>query len=127
MELFGSPGRFVQIVTNLVGNAIDASADKGGGPIAVHLTNRDRGLELKVIDRGTGIAPENMEKIFEPMYTSKPFGVGTGLGLPIVRDLTTGHFNGKVDVESKVGAGTTFTLLFNDHVPNPAPRAPGTT
>jgi signal transduction histidine kinase len=124
MELFGSPGRFVQIVTNLVSNAIDASAEKGGGPIDVRLTNQNPGLELRVADQGTGIPPENMEKIFEPMYTSKPFGVGTGLGLPIVRDLTTGHFNGKVEVESKVGTGTTFILTFYDHVPTPAQRPP---
>jgi signal transduction histidine kinase len=122
MELFGSPGRFVQIVTNLVTNAIDASIEKGGGPVALRLANRDGGLELRVTDRGTGIAPENMEKIFAPMYTSKPFGVGTGLGLPIVRDLTTGHFNGTVEIESAVGVGTTFVLCFHDHVASPSPR-----
>jgi signal transduction histidine kinase/ABC-type sugar transport system substrate-binding protein len=125
MELFGSPGRFVQIVTNLVTNAIDASVDKGGGPVALQVTRRDGGLELRVTDRGTGIAPENMDRIFQPMYTSKPFGVGTGLGLPIVRDLTTGHFNGTVEVESTVGVGTVFVLQFFDHVPNPSPRGPG--
>jgi signal transduction histidine kinase len=124
MELFGSPGRFVQIVTNLVTNAIDASVDKGGGPVTLRLASREGGLELRVADRGSGISPENIEKIFEPMYTSKPFGVGTGLGLPIVRDLTTGHFNGTVEVESTVGVGTTFVLRFHDHVPNPSPRGP---
>ncbi len=122
MELFGSPGRFVQIVTNLVTNAIDASVDKGGGPVTLRLADRDDGLELRVTDCGTGIAPENMARIFEPMYTSKPFGVGTGLGLPIVRDLTTGHFNGTVEVESTLGVGTTFVLRFQDHVPSPSPR-----
>jgi signal transduction histidine kinase len=125
MELFGSPGRLVQIVTNLVTNAIDASVDRGGGPILLRLTSRAAGLELRVEDRGTGIAPENMEKIFEPMYTSKPFGVGTGLGLPIVRDLTTGHFNGTVEVESQLGVGTTFVLCLADHAPPPDPRTPG--
>jgi DNA-binding LacI/PurR family transcriptional regulator/signal transduction histidine kinase len=124
MELVGSPGRFVQIVTNLVTNAIDASAEKGGGAITLHLVSQDGGLELRVVDHGTGIAAENMEKIFEPMYTSKPFGVGTGLGLPIVRDLTTGHFNGTVEVESTVGLGTTFILQFHDHARSPSPRPP---
>jgi signal transduction histidine kinase len=126
MQLFGSPGRFVQIVTNLVTNAIDASVDKGGGPVTLRLSGKDGTLELRVADRGTGIAPENMEKIFEPMYTSKPFGVGTGLGLPIVRDLTTGHFNGTVELESVVGSGTTFVLTFRDHLPNPGPRGAAT-
>jgi DNA-binding LacI/PurR family transcriptional regulator/signal transduction histidine kinase len=124
MDLFGSPGRFVQIVTNLVTNAIDASVEKGGGPVTLRLADRDGGLEMRVTDRGTGIPAENMDRIFEPMYTSKPFGVGTGLGLPIVRDLTTGHFSGTVDVESTVGVGTTFVLRFYDHVPSPSPRGP---
>jgi DNA-binding LacI/PurR family transcriptional regulator/signal transduction histidine kinase len=110
MDLFGSPGRLAQIVTNLVANAIDASAEKGGGPVVVQLEPRDGAVELRVSDRGTGIAAENVPKIFEPMYTSKPFGVATGLGLTIVHDLVTAHFNGTIDVESQVGLGTTFIL-----------------
>jgi DNA-binding LacI/PurR family transcriptional regulator/signal transduction histidine kinase len=110
MELFGSPGRLAQIVTNLVTNAIDASVPKGGGPIVVQLEPSDGAVELRVSDRGIGIAPENVAKIFEPMYTSKPFGVGTGLGLTIVHDVVTAHFKGTIDVQSEVGRGTTFIL-----------------
>jgi signal transduction histidine kinase len=110
MELFGSPGRLAQIVTNLVTNAIDASVPKGGGAILVQLEPSDGVVELRVSDRGIGIAPENVAKIFEPMYTSKPFGVGTGLGLTIVHDVVTAHFKGTIDVQSEVGLGTTFIL-----------------
>ncbi|HMI89666.1 MAG TPA: substrate-binding domain-containing protein [Polyangiaceae bacterium] len=113
MELFGSPGRLAQIVTNLVANAIDASAPKGGGPVVVQLEPSDGAVELRVSDRGTGIAPEDVVKIFEPMYTSKPFGVGTGLGLTIVHDLVTAHFKGTIDVESELGLGTTFILRLS--------------
>jgi DNA-binding LacI/PurR family transcriptional regulator/signal transduction histidine kinase len=112
LDLFGSPSRLAQVVTNLVTNAIDASAEKGGGPIELVLQSWDRGLELRVTDQGAGIAPENLGKIFYPMYTSKPFGVGTGLGLTIVHDIVTGDFNGTIEVESQLGQGTSFVLKF---------------
>jgi C4-dicarboxylate-specific signal transduction histidine kinase len=110
LDLFGSPSRLAQIVTNLVTNAIDASAEKGGGPIDLVLGTWDGGVELKVTDRGAGIPPENIGRIFDPMYTSKPFGVGTGLGLTIVHDIVTGDFNGTIEVESRVGQGTSFVV-----------------
>jgi signal transduction histidine kinase len=114
LDLFGSPSRLAQVVTNLVTNAIDASAVKGGGPVDLVLSTWDRGLELRVTDRGAGIAPENLNKIFYPMYTSKPFGVGTGLGLTIVHDIVTGDFNGTIEVDSELGSGTSFVLKFRD-------------
>jgi DNA-binding LacI/PurR family transcriptional regulator/signal transduction histidine kinase len=112
MELFGAPGRLSQVITNLVTNAIDATAEKGGGPITLRLSPWTRGLELRVSDKGMGIPPENVKKIFDPMFTSKPFGVGTGLGLTIVHDIVTGDFNGTIEVESEPGVGTTFVLCF---------------
>jgi DNA-binding LacI/PurR family transcriptional regulator/signal transduction histidine kinase len=114
VELFGAPGRLSQVVTNLVTNAIDATAEKGGGPIVLRLLRWAEGVELRVTDKGTGIPPENLEKIFDPMFTSKPFGVGTGLGLTIVHDIVTGDFNGSIEVDSEPGAGTTFTLRFKN-------------
>ncbi len=117
MNLYGSPSRLAQIVTNLVTNAIDASAEKGGGPIVLRLNEWEKGIELRVSDEGTGITPENIGKIFDPMYTSKPFGVGTGLGLTIVRDIVTGDFNGTIDVDSQVGRGTSFVLRFQNPTP----------
>ena len=112
LDLFGSPTRLSQVVTNLVTNAIDASREKGGGPIDLALAPWERGLELRVTDRGSGIAPENLGKIFYPMYTTKPFGLGTGLGLAIVQDIVTGDFNGTIEVDSHLGQGTTFVLRF---------------
>jgi DNA-binding LacI/PurR family transcriptional regulator/signal transduction histidine kinase len=112
MELYGAPGRLSQVITNLVTNAIDATAEKGGGPIVLRLSPWTRGLELRVSDKGMGIPPENMKKIFDPMFTSKPFGVGTGLGLTIVHDIVTGDFNGTIEVETEPGVGTTFVLCF---------------
>jgi|GEM_PF-2331329 len=112
VELYGSPGRLTHVVTNLVTNAIEASVAKGGGPINVCLTPGPEGVELKVSDQGRGIPPEVLPKIFDPMFTTKPFGEGTGLGLTIVHDIVTSEFGGTIDVESRVGEGTTFTLWF---------------
>jgi len=112
IELFGSPVRFSQVVTNLVENAVYASLAKGGGTIRVLVTIQEGGLTLEVADAGTGIPAEVLPRIFEPMFTTKPFGQGTGLGLSIVHDIVTGDFGGSVVVDSQLGAGTTFTVRF---------------
>jgi signal transduction histidine kinase len=112
IELYGSPVRFSQVVTNLVENAVDASLAKGGGIIRVLLTAGEEGLSLEVGDSGTGIPAEVMPRIFEPMFTTKPFGQGTGLGLSIVHDIVTSDFGGTVAVDSRLGVGTTFTVKF---------------
>ena len=91
IELYGSPVRFSQVVTNLVENAVDASLAKGGGTIKVAVTIQEQGLTLEVGDAGTGIPPEVLPRIFEPMFTTKPFGQGTGLGLSIVHDIVNGR------------------------------------
>jgi DNA-binding LacI/PurR family transcriptional regulator/signal transduction histidine kinase len=109
-EMFGLPGRLAQVVTNLVTNAVEASTAKGGGPINVRLTPGPEGVELVISDQGSGIPPEVLPKIFDPMFTTKPFGEGTGLGLTIVHDIVTSEFGGTIDVESQVGEGTTFTI-----------------
>jgi signal transduction histidine kinase len=62
-----------------------------------------------VIDTGTGIAAENLRRIFEPFYTTKAQGHGTGLGLAIVERIVRQH-QGRVDVSSRPGVGSTFTL-----------------
>jgi signal transduction histidine kinase/DNA-binding LacI/PurR family transcriptional regulator len=109
----GSPGKMTQVFTNLLTNAIDAMETKGGGKIvvALELTN-DNNLIITVSDEGCGIPQENMLKIFDPLFTTKPFGQGTGLGLMIVHDIVCGEFGGALEVKSQVGAGTTFTLRF---------------
>jgi DNA-binding LacI/PurR family transcriptional regulator/signal transduction histidine kinase len=110
VEIFGMPGRLAQVITNLVTNAIDASQCKGGGPIVVALATSGERVELRVSDLGGGIEPTAMKRIFDPMFTTKPFGQGTGLGLSIVHDIVSSEFNGSIEVESRLGEGTTFTL-----------------
>jgi C4-dicarboxylate-specific signal transduction histidine kinase len=99
-------------MTNLVTNAIDASVVKGGGPIQIELRRGPGKLDLRVSDAGAGIPPHVMAKIFEPMFTTKPFGQGTGLGLTIVHDIVTGDFGGAIEVASQPAHGATFAIHF---------------
>jgi two-component system cell cycle sensor histidine kinase/response regulator CckA len=116
-----------QVIMNLVVNARDAMP--GGGEIrieteALHLTTgltRDRAtlapgnyVMVRVIDEGIGIAPDKMAKIFEPFYTTKRAGEGTGLGLSTVYGIVK-QTGGYVFCDSVVGSGTCFTLYFPAH------------
>ena len=112
IKLVGPPGRLGQVVTNLVTNAIDAMTPTGGGTINLCLEAREKDVILKVSDRGHGVAEDIRSRIWEPLFTTKPFGHGTGLGLTIVRDIVTGDFGGSVDFESRVEGGVTFTVVF---------------
>ena len=112
IELLGTPGRLAQIVTNLVTNALDALPEVGEGAVTLTLTADDHVAQLEVQDTGSGIPWELRDKVFEPMFTTKPLGQGTGLGLSIVKDLVEGHFGGRIELASEPGHGTTFTLTF---------------
>jgi signal transduction histidine kinase len=114
VHVYGPPERFARVITNLVSNAIDASQSKGGGLISLRLFSYDGGVQLEVSDEGTGIPHEIVSKIFDPMFSTKPFGQATGLGLSVVHDIMLGDFEGTIDVKTRVGEGTTFVLRFKD-------------
>jgi len=99
-------------VTNLVTNALDALPEVGEGAVTLTLTADDHVARLVVQDTGSGIPFELRDKVFEPMFTTKPLGQGSGLGLSIVKDLVSGYFGGGVDLASEPGHGATFTLTF---------------
>lgn len=122
--ILGSPVHLAKTLMNLVTNA--AESMEGGGVIRLFTENRsvDHSLALyerigqgeyavlKVEDQGVGIRPEDMDKIFEPFYTSKKMGrSGTGLGMAVVWGTVKDH-QGYIDCESRVGSGTRFTLYF---------------
>jgi len=112
VDLIGSPGRLAQVMTNLVTNAMDACSGSEDPSIVIDLESRADFIELRVSDKGAGIPSENLSKIFDPLFTTKPIGQGTGLGLTIVHDIVVGEFGGKVEVGSVLGEGSTFTLRF---------------
>ena len=105
--------RLQQVILNLLNNAMDAIIEhrgSSGGTIKVRLFSGNNGLaNIDVSDDGSGIAPDNMEKVFAPFFTTKPVGKGTGLGLSVCFGIVQ-QMGGKMEVESTVGQGTTFTI-----------------
>jgi two-component system NtrC family sensor kinase len=100
-----------QVVLNLVLNAAEASQPKKGGHVLVSTQAASESVVMKVSDDGEGIQPENLSRIFDPFFTTKPEGKGVGLGLAVSFGIIQAH-GGDIEVESKVGAGTTFTIIL---------------
>lgn len=100
-----------QVVLNLVLNATEAAQPKGGGRVTVTTETGSDAVVLRVSDNGEGIQPENLEKIFDPFFTTKPEGKGVGLGLAVSYGIVQAH-GGDIEVQSKVGDGTTFTIAL---------------
>jgi signal transduction histidine kinase len=116
---------FVQILINLVSNAVAAMSGQGNLIITLDEACPDvtenfaakgahRFARLRLIDSGCGMDRTTRERAFEPFFTTKPIGQGTGLGLPIVYGLIR-EIGGTVTIESEVGHGTTVTLLLPGH------------
>jgi signal transduction histidine kinase len=97
-----------QIVLNLLTNAVQAMGERGG-TLTVRAEVDGSRVRLLVTDEGHGIALENMDKIFEPLFTTKARGMG--LGLAVSRALAIAN-GGDITVESRQGQGATFTLIL---------------
>lgn len=117
-------GHIEQVLVNLAVNGRDAMPDGGtltfvaeSVELDAHFVKYHPGLTvgahvlIRVMDTGTGMSPETMQKIFEPFYTTKPEGEGTGLGLSVVFGIV-GRHNGHIRVESEVGIGTEFLVYL---------------
>jgi signal transduction histidine kinase len=100
-------GHLKQILTNLITNAYQAMPD--GGILSLRASTVDKKVQLDVSDTGKGISPEHMEKIFEPLFTTKSRGIG--LGLAICQKLIEVN-QGDISVTSEEGAGSTFTITM---------------
>ena len=102
-----------QLFLNLITNASDAMPQGGTLTIRLGVSNAKstRNINLEIADEGCGISPEDMPKLMEPFYTTKPEGKGTGLGLPICRRIVQEH-NGSIDILSEVDKGTTVRITL---------------
>ncbi len=96
-----------QAILNILKNAIESIS--GAGSITVSVENNAKDVSIKVRDTGAGLSPQEIEKIFNPDYTTKEKGLG--LGLPIAYEIIRSH-GGQINVFSKPGAGTTFEVLL---------------
>jgi signal transduction histidine kinase len=101
------PGTLHRAVHNVVLNALDATPPGGTVTLVGQATATQ--VQLHVQDRGSGIAVEQLPRIFDPLYTTKPGG--TGLGLYLVQQIVAAH-KGQVGVQSVEGQGTTFTITW---------------
>ena len=108
-DIFCSPSRLNQVFINLITNAVQAM--DGKGTLSLSASARGDWVEVTLQDTGCGIPEENLTKIMDPFFTTKPVGKGTGLGLSIVHQIVEEH-EGQLLVDSKVGVGTRFTLGF---------------
>jgi PAS domain S-box-containing protein len=108
--VIGNSGKLQQVFTNLLLNARDALP--AGGSIRIStIPSDDHSLMIEVSDSGTGIAPENVAKIYDPFYTTKGVGRGTGLGLAVSYGIVQEH-SGHISVESTPGHGTIFRITL---------------
>jgi signal transduction histidine kinase len=105
-------GELNQVWTNLIDNAIHAV--NGSGKICVGTSHEDNQLVVEIVDNGQGIPPEVQSHLFEPFYTTKPIGTGTGLGLIISNRIVADRHGGEIEFESKPGE-TRFRVRLPIH------------
>jgi two-component system NtrC family sensor kinase len=112
-HIYGDTGYLQQVFLNLINNSIDAMPR--GGTLQFRLIlpgpSDTRNLAIEVRDTGEGIAPENLDHIFDPMFTTKRMGTGAGLGLAICNQIIRQH-GGSIEVESELNRGTRFTIVL---------------
>lgn len=112
--IHGDRQQLRQVLLNLVTNASDAMPQ--GGKLTAQVRSADSesgvtGINIELTDSGSGIAPADLEKIWEPFYTTKPEGKGTGLGLAISRRAIEAH-HGTLSIQSQLGKGTTARIFL---------------
>jgi PAS domain S-box-containing protein len=108
---------FNQVILNMLVNAAHAVNDKyqdrsDKGLITIRTQKAQGHMTVSISDTGCGIPPENLHRIYDPFFTTKEVGKGTGQGLAITHDIVVNKHGGSIDVESEPGIGTTFTLRF---------------
>ena len=112
LEILGDKQRIQQAFLNLISNAIDAVHEDGGTITILARKHQEKGtVEVEFQDTGKGIEPIHLPKIFDPFFSTKAVGQGTGMGLFITRQIVE-RIGGRIVVESAIGEGTFFKLEF---------------
>ncbi|WP_378955948.1 sensor histidine kinase [Pelosinus sp. sgz500959] len=102
-----------QVLLNLILNAVHAIKEASQeGILTLKTFEKDGSICCRITDNGIGIPKENLDHIFTPFFTTKPVGMGTGLGLSIAYDIIINKHSGRIEVESELGKGTSFTIKF---------------
>ncbi len=110
------PGELNQVLLNIIINAAHAIAEvvgngrKGKGKITISTRKKEKWVEIRITDTGSGIPESIRSKIFDPFFTTKGVGKGTGQGLAIAHSIIVEKHNGSIEVETKEGKGTTFII-----------------
>ena len=103
------PGHLNQVFLNLLLNAAQAITDRGRIEVRSEMAGNE--IRIRIYDNGCGIPEGSLGRIFDPFFTTRPVGSGTGLGLAVCHDIVQAH-GGRIEVESEVGVGTTFTVYL---------------
>ena len=111
--VLANEGRLAQVFLNLLLNAVQAIPEGGSESHVVALRTRPAGddVVIEITDTGEGIAEDVLPRLFEPFFTTKPVGAGSGLGLAVSHGIVVG-LGGRIEVESKVGRGSTFRVVL---------------
>lgn len=110
--IWTDPYKLRQVLINIINNAVHATP--AGGKVTATIETLDDQVAIHITDTGRGIPREHLEKIFEPFFSTKPPGEGTGLGLFVSRSIID-KLGGKIDVESRLGQGTRFCIGLPRH------------
>jgi PAS domain S-box-containing protein len=116
MQVMGIDGELQQVLTNLVINAIEAMTPAGSGTLTVSLSSSQRWVWLTVEDTGPGMSADQLERLFQPFFSTKQDRGGTGLGLAISHNLVRRH-EGDIRVISHPGEGSRFVVELPRHHP----------
>ena len=110
-KLYGNINSLIQVVNNLISNAIQSYDGKPNNVIDLVIDQQHDNVVISVTDHGSGIPKDIQDKLFNKMVTTKGKN-GTGLGLFMSYSTIKGHFNGDMNFTSKVGVGTTFNITI---------------
>ena len=108
-KVYLDPDKINQLLLNLYLNAIESMDDEGILSVTQTIDKNNKWIEIKISDTGAGISKEDLTHIFDPYFTTK--STGTGIGLSVVHNIIEAH-NGKINIDSRLGEGTTLTILL---------------